>query len=99
MVPTRHSAKFEGCARARGFEEVDFALRAFAQVESALRILQFEDAAISLTPGSLTPGRLNAVRAAFRAGVTPSRIARQLGISHSGVLKALAGSLSKSAEP
>jgi hypothetical protein len=51
-----------------------------------------EDAAVSLTPG-----RLNAVRAACRAGVTPSRIARQFGISHSDVQKALAGSVSKSA--
>ena len=53
-----------------------------------------EDAAVSLTPG-----RLNAVRAGFRAGVTLSRIARQFGISHSSVRKAQAGSLSKSAEP
>ena len=40
---------------------------------------------------SLTPGRLNAVRAAFRAGVTPSKIARQFAIPHSDVRKALAG--------
>jgi hypothetical protein len=31
----------------------------------------------------LTQGKLNAVRAAFKAGVTPSRIARQFGISQS----------------
>jgi DNA invertase Pin-like site-specific DNA recombinase len=54
---------------------------------------RIEDAA------SLTPGRLNAVRAAFRAGVTPSKIARQFGVSHSDVRKALAGILSKGAEP
>jgi hypothetical protein len=36
-------------------------------------------------------GKLNAVRAAFKAGVTPSRIARQFGISQSDVRKALAG--------
>jgi len=30
----------------------------------------------------LTRGQLNLVRAAFKAGVTPSRIARQFGISH-----------------
>jgi DNA invertase Pin-like site-specific DNA recombinase len=40
-------------------------------------------------PPSLTQGRLNAVRAAFKAGVTPSRIARQFGISQSDVRKAL----------
>ena len=38
----------------------------------------------------LTPGKLNAVRAAFSAGVTPSRIARQFGLSQSQVRKALA---------
>jgi hypothetical protein len=41
-------------------------------------------------PGSLTKGRLNAVRAAFKAGVKPSAIARQFGISQSDVRKALA---------
>jgi hypothetical protein len=43
----------------------------------------------------LTQGKLNAVRAAFRAGVTPSRIARQFGISQSGVRKALASQTTK----
>jgi hypothetical protein len=38
----------------------------------------------------LTRGQVNAVRAAFKAGVTPSRIARQFGISQSNVRKALA---------
>src|ERR1019366_6678847 len=38
----------------------------------------------------LALGKLNAVRAAFKAGVTPSRIARQFGISQSDVRKALA---------
>jgi hypothetical protein len=39
---------------------------------------------------ALAQGKLNAVRAAFKAGVTPSRIARQFGISQSDVRKALA---------
>jgi hypothetical protein len=39
----------------------------------------------------LTVGRLNAIRAAFKAGITPSRIARQLRISQSAVRQALAG--------
>jgi hypothetical protein len=39
---------------------------------------------------SLTRGQANAVRAALKAGVTPSRIARQFGISQSNVRKALA---------
>jgi len=43
----------------------------------------------------LTQGKLNAVRAAFKAGVTPSRIARQFGISQSDVRKAIRGDWSK----
>ena len=38
----------------------------------------------------LTLAKLNAVRAAFKAGVAPSRIARQFGISRADVRKALA---------
>jgi hypothetical protein len=38
----------------------------------------------------LTPGKLNAVRAAFKAGVKPSQIARQFGLSQVDVRKALA---------
>jgi hypothetical protein len=37
----------------------------------------------------LTWGQVNAVRAAFKAGVTPARIARQFGLSQSQVRKAL----------
>ena len=33
----------------------------------------------------LTRGQLNAVRAAFKAGITPTRIARQFGLSQSDV--------------
>jgi hypothetical protein len=38
---------------------------------------------------SLPQGKLNAVRAAFNAGVTPTRIAREFGISRSDVQRAL----------
>jgi hypothetical protein len=38
----------------------------------------------------LAQGKLNAVRAAFKAGVRPSRIARQFGVSLSDVRKTLA---------
>jgi hypothetical protein len=38
----------------------------------------------------LTQGKLNAIRAAFKAGVPGSRIAKQFGISQSHVRKALA---------
>jgi hypothetical protein len=44
---------------------------------------------------ALTQGKVNAVRAAFKAGVTPSRIARQFGISQSNVRKALASDPSR----
>jgi DNA invertase Pin-like site-specific DNA recombinase len=44
---------------------------------------------------ALTLAKLNAVRAAFKAGVPPSRIARQFGISHADVRKALARGTSK----
>ena len=44
---------------------------------------------------SLTRGQVNAVRSAFKAGITPSRIARQFGISQSNVRKALASDESK----
>lgn len=43
----------------------------------------------------LTQGKLNAVRAAFKAGVTPSRIARQFGISQSDVRQALIATATK----
>jgi hypothetical protein len=38
---------------------------------------------------SLTRGQVNAVRSAFKAGITPARIARQFGISQLNVRKAL----------
>ena len=43
----------------------------------------------------LTLAKLNAIRAAFKVGVAPSRIARQFGISQSDVRKALASKTSK----
>jgi hypothetical protein len=39
---------------------------------------------------ALPQGKLNAVRAAFKAGVTPARIAREFGISRTDVQRALA---------
>jgi len=43
---------------------------------------------VDVSEAPLTQGKLNAVRAAFKAGVTPSRIAKQFGISQSDVRKA-----------
>jgi hypothetical protein len=45
---------------------------------------------VDITEVPLTRGQVNAVRSAFKAGITPSRIARQFGISKSNVRKALA---------
>ncbi len=39
---------------------------------------------------SLTPGKLSAVRAAFKAGVTPTKIAKQFGLSQADVRSAIA---------
>ena len=44
---------------------------------------------------SLPQGKLNAVRAAFQAGVTPGRIAREFGLSQSDVRNALAANSPK----
>jgi hypothetical protein len=43
----------------------------------------------------LPQGKLNAVRAAFKAGVTPARIAREFGISRSDVQRALCSDATK----
>jgi predicted transcriptional regulator len=58
--------------------------------DESLRKRRIEEVAVPLTQG-----KLNAVRAAFKAGVTPSRIARQFGISQSDVRKALASDTTK----
>jgi LysM repeat protein len=50
---------------------------------------------VEAVPVALTSGKLNAVRAAFKAGITLSRIARQFGISQSDVRKALASDVVK----
>ena len=50
---------------------------------------------IGVAAAALTKGQVNAVRAAFKAGVTPPRIARQFGLSQSQVRKALASDETK----
>ena len=49
-----------------------------------------ETAKLNGTEVSLTRGQVNAVRSAFKAGITPSRIAREFGIPLSDVRHALA---------
>jgi hypothetical protein len=63
--------------------------RASIEIPDKLRI---EAAAVHLTPG-----KMNAVRAAFKAGVKPSQIARQFGLSQSDVRNALASDASRRA--
>ena len=46
--------------------------------------------AVTAAAAPLTTGKLNAVRAAFKAGVKISQISRQFGLSQSEVRKALA---------
>ena len=46
--------------------------------------------AVTAAAAPLTTGKLNAVRAAFKAGVKVSQISRQFGLSQSDVRKALA---------
>ena len=48
-----------------------------------------DDRRVELATGSLTRGQVNAVRAAYKAGVTPSQIARQFGISQSNIRKVM----------
>ena len=52
-------------------------------------------AKVEVAAASLSTGKLNAVRAAFKAGVKPAQIAKQFGISQSDVRKALASDGSK----
>ena len=51
------------------------------------------DADVDASP--LPQGKLNAVRAAFKAGVTPARIAREFGVSRSDVQRALASNTNR----
>ncbi|MGC1916413.1 MAG: hypothetical protein WA710_14660 [Pseudolabrys sp.] len=52
-------------------------------------------ALVKMVAPPLPQGKLNAIRAAFKAGFTPSRIARQFRISQSEVKKALASNEKK----
>jgi hypothetical protein len=45
---------------------------------------------VDIADVALTRGQVNAVRSALKAGITPSRIARQFGLSQASVRKALA---------
>jgi len=67
-----------------------FNVRPDLPAEADIRKESTQRRLVDIAEVSLTRGQLNAVRAAFKAGITPSRIARQFGISQSNVRKALA---------
>jgi hypothetical protein len=50
---------------------------------------------VEAIPIALSTGKINAVRAAFKAGVKPTQIARQFGISQSDMRKVLASDAKK----
>jgi predicted DNA-binding protein (UPF0251 family) len=101
-VPSRHVllADLPNAIRYLNDQELDQLLSAIiAEQKRRGKMLPAEmsrkqrvDVAIAVP---LTQGKLNAIRAAFKAGITPSRIARQFGISQSGVRKALASEIVK----
>lgn len=62
-----------------------------AENRSANPLLAIERCSNTALGVSLTPGKLSAVRAAFKAGVRPLKIAKQFGVSQSDVRKVLAG--------
>ena len=94
-------ADLTNAVKALGDQELDRLLAAvIAEQRRRGRKLPASDEAsrkrkVEVITAPLTQGKLNAVRAALKAGVTPSRIARQFGISQSDVRKALAGDASK----
>jgi hypothetical protein len=101
-VPSRHvlPADLPNAIRYLNDQELDQLLSAIiAEQKRRGKMLPAEmshkqrvDVAIAVP---LTQGKLNAIRAAFKAGITPSRIARQFGISQSDVRKALASEIVK----
>jgi hypothetical protein len=80
----------------KGLDDTEVDTLLAAVTGEAARRGRLPRASVSRTPpaedggGALTKGKLNAVRAAFKAGVKPSAISRQFGISQSDVRKALA---------
>jgi hypothetical protein len=101
--PSRHVLPFdlENAIRHLGDQELERLLAAVIAEEKRRRRKRppsdesSRKGKVEVITTPLTQGKLNAVRAAFKAGVTPSRIARQFGISLSDVRKALSGYPSK----
>ncbi len=88
-----HAATLEERKRRGRFQPnvgADLAQRSGHAKRSAIKDKSSQRRRVDIAETTLTLGRINAVRAAFRAGITPARIARQFGISQSNVRKALA---------
>jgi hypothetical protein len=84
-------------AKHRGNSSLGFGgdpMQSSRQTEEAQKRPQIENASnrkrVEVAEATLSTGKLNAVRAAFKAGVTPSQIAKRFGISQAIVRKALA---------
>jgi len=80
-----HAATLEEMGRRGTLPPIDQTTNRSSRKEKSSHGRQVEAATVSLTRG-----QVNAVRAAFKAGIKPSRIARQFGISQSDVRKVLA---------
>ena len=80
-----HAATLEEMGRRGRLPPTDRATNRSSRTDKSSSGRQVEPA-----PLSLTRGQINAVRAAFKAGIKPRLIARQFGISQSDVRKVLA---------
>jgi hypothetical protein len=80
-----HAASLEELGRRGRLPPTDQTTNRSSRTDKSPDKQQVEAAAVSLTRG-----QVNAVRAAFKAGIKPSLIARQFGISQSDVRKVLA---------
>ena len=80
-----HAATLEEMGRRGRLPPTDQTTNRSSETDKSPHKRQVEAARVSLTRG-----QVNAVRAAFKAGIKPSLIARQFGISQSDVRKVLA---------
>ena len=80
-----HAATLEEMGRRGRLPPTDQTTNRSSRTDKSSHGRQVEAATVSLTRG-----QVNAVRAAFKAGIKPSLIARQFGISQSDVRKVLA---------
>jgi hypothetical protein len=81
-----HAATFEEMGRRGRLPPIDQATNCSSRTDKS----SFHRQPTELATISLTRGQINAVRAAFKAGIKPTLIARQFGISQSDVRKVLA---------